>query len=67
MQKQIMTSVGYAVLLSAAVAAGLNPIPVQAQTMTQKAEHDELAIVAKSDPTMARAMSKARQTNRVVQ
>jgi uncharacterized protein YegJ (DUF2314 family) len=62
MQKQIMTSVGCAVLLSAAVAAGLNPIPVQAQTMTQKAEHDELAIVAKSDPTMARAMSKARQT-----
>jgi uncharacterized protein YegJ (DUF2314 family) len=62
MQRQIMTTAAYTVLLSAAIAAGLNSKPVQAQTMTQKAERDELAIVAKSDPTMARAMSKARQT-----
>jgi uncharacterized protein YegJ (DUF2314 family) len=62
MHRQFMTSAGYAVLLSAAVAAGLNPEPARAQTITQKAERDELAIVAKSDPTMARAMSKARQT-----
>jgi uncharacterized protein YegJ (DUF2314 family) len=62
MQKQIMTSAAYAVLLGAAIAGGLNSQPAQAQTMTQKAEHDELAIVAKSDPAMARAMSKARQT-----
>jgi uncharacterized protein YegJ (DUF2314 family) len=50
-----MTSTGYAMLLGAAVAAA-------AQTITQKAERDELAIVAKSDPIMARAMSEARQT-----
>jgi uncharacterized protein YegJ (DUF2314 family) len=62
MPRQTMTSGGYAMLLSAAIAAGLGPKPVLAQTITQKAERDELAIVAKSDPTMARAMSKARQT-----
>jgi uncharacterized protein YegJ (DUF2314 family) len=57
-----MTSTGYAMLLGAAVAAGLNPQPTSAQTITQKAERDELAIVAKSDPVMAAAMGKARQT-----
>jgi uncharacterized protein YegJ (DUF2314 family) len=57
-----MTSTGYAMLLSAAIAAGLGPKPATAQTITQKAEHDELAIVAKSDPVMAAAMSKARKT-----
>ncbi len=36
--------------------------PAAAQSITQKAERDELAIVGKSDPVMARAMSKARQT-----
>jgi uncharacterized protein YegJ (DUF2314 family) len=57
-----MTSTGYAMLLGAAVAAGLNPQPTSAQTITQKAERDELAIVAKSDPVMAAAMGKARKT-----
>ncbi len=57
-----MTSTGYAMLLSAAVAAGLNTKPADAQSITQKAERDELAIVAKSDPVMAAAMSKVRQT-----
>jgi uncharacterized protein YegJ (DUF2314 family) len=36
--------------------------PAAAQSITQKAERDELAIVAKSDPVMAAAMQKARQT-----
>jgi uncharacterized protein YegJ (DUF2314 family) len=57
-----MTSAGYAVLLGAALAAGHDPGPANAQTITQKAERDELAIVAESDPVMAKAMSKARQT-----
>jgi uncharacterized protein YegJ (DUF2314 family) len=59
---RIMTSAGYAVLLSAGLAAGLHPRPAHAQTITQNAEHDELAIVAKKDPAMAKAMTKARQT-----
>lgn len=62
MHRQIMTSTGYAMLLGAAVTAGLSTQPAAAQTITQKAERDELAIVAKSDPAMAKAMSKARQT-----
>jgi uncharacterized protein YegJ (DUF2314 family) len=62
MPRLTMTSTGYAVLLGAAVAAGLSPQPAAAQTITQKAERDELAIVAKSDPMMAAAMSKARKT-----
>ena len=62
MRRRIMTSTGYAVLLSAAMAAGLSARPADAQSITQKAERDELAIVAKSDPVMAKAMSKARQT-----
>lgn len=62
MRMQIMTSAGYVMLFGAAVAASVNPDPARAQTITQKAERDELAIVAKADPTMARAMSKARQT-----
>jgi uncharacterized protein YegJ (DUF2314 family) len=56
----MMTSTGYAMLLSAAVAVGLSS--ADAQSITRKAERDELAIVAKSDPVMAKAMSKARQT-----
>lgn len=34
----------------------------QAQTVLQKAERDEIAMVAKDDPTMAEAMRKARAT-----
>ncbi len=62
MRRRLMTSIGCAMLLSAAVAVGLSSRPADAQTITQKAERDELAIVAKSDPVMAKAMSKARQT-----
>jgi uncharacterized protein YegJ (DUF2314 family) len=36
--------------------------PLSAQTITQKAERDEVAIVAKNDPVMAAAMRKARET-----
>ena len=36
--------------------------PAPAQTVLQKAERDEIAMVAKDDPTMAAAMSKARAT-----
>lgn len=62
MPRRIMASAGYAALLSAALAAGPDPRQVSAQTITQKAEHDELAIIAKKDPAMAKAMAKARQT-----
>jgi uncharacterized protein YegJ (DUF2314 family) len=62
MTSQIMTKTGYAMLLSAAVAVGLSPGPAAAQSITQKAERDELAFVAKSDPVMAKAMSRARST-----
>jgi uncharacterized protein YegJ (DUF2314 family) len=62
MRRRIMTSAGYAMLLGAALAAGLDPGLADAQTITQKAEHDELALVAKSDPVMAAAMAKARKT-----
>jgi uncharacterized protein YegJ (DUF2314 family) len=62
MRRRIMTSAGYAMILSAAIAVGLNPRPADAQTPTQKAERDELAFVAKSDPVMAKAMGKARAT-----
>jgi uncharacterized protein YegJ (DUF2314 family) len=57
-----MTSTGYAMLLSAAMAVGLSARPADAESPTKKAEHDELAFVAKSDPVMAKAMSKARAT-----
>ena len=50
-------------MLSVAVAvAGLAPSPVGAQTVLQKAERDEVAIVAKNDPVMADAMRRARAT-----
>ncbi len=62
MRRRIMTATGCAMLLGAALAAGLDAQPAGSQTITQKAERDELAIVAKSDPVMARAIGKARQT-----
>lgn len=37
MRRRIMTSSGYAMLLSAAMAAGLSPRPADAQSITQKA------------------------------
>ena len=62
MRRLIMTSTGYAMLLSAAMAVGLTARPAGAESPTKKAERDELAFVAKSDPVMAKAMSKARAT-----
>lgn len=62
MRRRIMTSTGYAMLLSAAMAAGLTARLADAESPTKKAERDELAFVAKSDPVMAKAMSKARAT-----
>jgi uncharacterized protein YegJ (DUF2314 family) len=43
----------------AAILAGLVASPTAAQTVTEKAERDETAIVAKSDPVTAAAMRKA--------
>ncbi len=57
-----MTSTISAILLGGTLTTGLGAQPASSQTITQKAERDELAIVAKSDPVMARAMAKARQT-----
>jgi uncharacterized protein YegJ (DUF2314 family) len=59
-----MTSPGHALLLGAgaAIAVGLTINPVCAQTITQKAERDEVAIVATNDPVMAEAMRRARAT-----
>lgn len=53
-------STGYALLLCAATAATLAAAPAGAQTITQKAERDEVAVVGKNDPVMAAAMTKAR-------
>ena len=46
-------------LMAATAAAGLAIGPAAAQTVTEKAERDEIATVAKSDPVMAAAMHKA--------
>ena len=46
-------------LTVAIAAAGLAIGPAAAQTVTEKAERDEIATVAKSDPVMAAAMHKA--------
>jgi uncharacterized protein YegJ (DUF2314 family) len=55
-----MTVVVRDALLGACIAIALSVIPAAAQTITQKAERDEVARVAKDDPTMAAAMRKAR-------
>ena len=62
MRRRIMTSAGYAMLLGAAMAVGLSARPAGAESPTRKAERDELAFVAKTDPVMAKAMSKAQAT-----
>jgi uncharacterized protein YegJ (DUF2314 family) len=49
-------------LLGVAISIALNILTAAAQTITQKAERDEVARVAKNDPTMAAAMRKARAT-----
>jgi uncharacterized protein YegJ (DUF2314 family) len=55
-------SAGCAMVLGAAIAVCLGPNQLSAQTVTRKAERDEIAIVAQSDPVMAAAMGKARAT-----
>lgn len=62
MRRRIMNAAGCAMMLGVALAVGLGSRAAHAQTITQKAEYDELAIVAKSDAVMAGAMAKARQT-----
>jgi uncharacterized protein YegJ (DUF2314 family) len=54
-----LTLVARARFLMAAIVVGLAIGPAAAQTVTEKAERDEVAIVAKSDPVMAAAMHKA--------
>jgi uncharacterized protein YegJ (DUF2314 family) len=50
-------------MLAGVLAAGLfAPVAARSQTILQKAERDEIAIVADDDPTMAAAMRKARAT-----
>jgi uncharacterized protein YegJ (DUF2314 family) len=57
-----MTAGNSAKVLIALLAAALTPQRSAAQTVTQQAERDQLAIVAGRDPTMAAAMAKARTT-----
>ena len=57
-----MTAVS-GLMLGGALLAGLFALDAaRAQTVLQKAERDEIAIVANDDPAMAAAMSKARAT-----
>jgi len=48
-----------AILAAAAIAVA---VPASAQSITEKAERDEVALVSKNDPVMAAAMTKARAT-----
>ncbi len=58
-----MMSTGYAMLVAAVVtAAGLVSTPAAGQSPTAKAERDELAFVANSDPVMAAPMRQAQAT-----
>jgi uncharacterized protein YegJ (DUF2314 family) len=51
-----------AVLAAVTIAAAVQATPASAQSITEKAERDEVAFVSKNDPVMAAAMTKARQT-----
>jgi uncharacterized protein YegJ (DUF2314 family) len=53
-------SKGFAMLLEAAKAAGLDASPT-GKSIVDRAERDELALVARDDPVMAAAMRKARE------
>ena len=55
-------SVTRGIVAGTIILAVLTVKPLSAQTITQKAERDEVAIVAKNDPVMAAAMRKARDT-----
>jgi uncharacterized protein YegJ (DUF2314 family) len=58
-----MTAGFSGLMFGSALVAGLFAShAASAQTVLQKAERDEVAIVAKDDPTMAAAMRKARAT-----
>lgn len=46
----------------AAMFAAIQTFPASAQSITEKAERDEVALVSKNDPAMAAAMTKARAT-----
>jgi uncharacterized protein YegJ (DUF2314 family) len=56
------SSKGYAMIVGAAEAAGLTARPPAGQSILDKAERDELEIVAHDDPVMAAAMRRARAT-----
>ncbi len=56
------TSKGFALILGAARAAGLTARPLDGNAIVQKAERDELIILAINDPAMAAAIHGARQT-----
>lgn len=59
-----MSSKGYAMLLEAAKAASLAASAPGAPSIVDRAERDEVAIVAECDPDMADAMREARATLR---
>ena len=54
-----MTFSFVAILAAATIAVA---VPASAQSITEKAERDEVALVSKNDPVMAAAMTKARAT-----
>src|SRR5205085_11890158 len=56
------TSRRNAMITITALAAGLAATPALSQSLVDKADRDEVALVAKDDPVMARAMQKARET-----
>jgi uncharacterized protein YegJ (DUF2314 family) len=55
------TAKGFALILAAARAAGLTARPA-GNALVQKAERDELFILAMNDPVMAAAIQRARRT-----
>ena len=56
------TAKGFALILGAARAAGLTARLPGGDTVVQKAERDELVILAMNDPVMAAAIHNARET-----
>jgi uncharacterized protein YegJ (DUF2314 family) len=54
------TAKGFALIIGAARAAGLTARPPADATLAQKAERDELVILAMNDPVMAAAIHDAR-------
>ena len=56
------TAKGFAQILGAARAAGLNARASSCNSLVQKAERDEVFFLALNDPTMAAAIYSARET-----